>query len=105
MKIHIYLFVLFATSPLFAQTNGTIKGKVVDDKTKEVIQNAIVQLLPQELNTVTSTKGVFQFNKVGFGKHTIAVSVVGYVSQIVEIKDGEEIIIALQERIMGLENV
>lgn len=82
-----------------------IRGKVVNSKTLELIQNATVQLLPQELNTITNTKGEFQFKNVGKGKHTITVSVVGYVTQFVDIASENDIIITIQERIVGLDEV
>lgn len=77
----------------------------MDGKTQETIQNATVALLPQELNTITNAKGIFQFNKVEGSKHTLMVSVVGYVTQFVEVVDQKEVIITMQERIVGLDEV
>lgn len=104
-KILLIPFFLTVFSSLSAQQNMAIRGKVMDSSTLELIQNATVQLLPQEAIAITKANGTFEFDKMKNGKQTLMVSMVGYITQLVEINDGKEIAIALQERIMGLEEV
>ncbi|MFB0946902.1 MAG: TonB-dependent receptor, partial [Spirosomataceae bacterium] len=104
-KIMIIPFFISVFSRLSSQQNMAIRGKVMDSSTLELIQNATVQLLPQEAIAITKANGTFEFDKMKNGKQTLMVSMVGYITQLVEINDGKEIAIALQERIMGLEEV
>ena len=63
-KILLIPFFLTVFSSLSAQQNMAIRGKVMDSSTLELIQNATVQLLPQEAIAITKANGTFEFDKM-----------------------------------------
>ena len=71
-------FLLIIQVVLFAQTNGTINGKVIDKESKEPLVGATVTLRGSMSSTITNEKGNFTFTNVKGGKLTLIISYVGY---------------------------
>jgi iron complex outermembrane receptor protein len=59
MKTFLFGILVFATSFLFAQ-NATIKGKIIDQKTKEPIDNVVIKQKNSLNYTTTNAKGEFE---------------------------------------------
>jgi iron complex outermembrane receptor protein len=77
-----YFFVsifLLLTSLIFSQ-NKTIKGVVIDEKTKEPIANAVVKIKGTNTYTVTNLDGKFELKAAITGK--LEISILGYESTI-----------------------
>ncbi len=94
---------------VFFDSNGqsvsAISAKVMDAKTKMPLENVTVQLLPEEIVTVTDANGLFQFNKVANASHTVVLSIIGYTTETILVKDNSMGSIELEERTIALENV
>jgi outer membrane receptor protein involved in Fe transport len=57
---------------------GTVKGKVTDEKTGEVLVGASVALKGTTLGAYTDSKGFYEIDNVKLGKYTVVASYVGY---------------------------
>ncbi|NDV69799.1 outer membrane beta-barrel protein [Dysgonomonas sp. 25] len=86
-KASLTLFILFITSCLFAQNsqNITIKGSVLDNTTKEIIESASVRILNARdssyvTGTVTDEKGNFSLTIPG-KRYIVELSFMGFDSQ------------------------
>ena len=63
----------------FSQTQGTIKGNVLDNEMQnEPLLFANVQLKGADKKTETNFHGNFEFNNIETGKYTLVVSYAGY---------------------------
>lgn len=90
-KLLLTLFSITCAIGLFAQT-GSIKGKVVDNATKESIIQAYVMITGTTKGTVTDFDGNYIITDLAPGKYSITVSYVGYKSRVfeaVEVKAGQ----------------
>jgi len=74
-KVVLSLFLVIFYSPVFA---GTIKGIATDKQSGEPLIGAVVTLDGSGKGTATGMDGTFEFKNVADGKHTIAISYVGY---------------------------
>jgi hypothetical protein len=102
------LFTLL-TIALFAQT-GTISGKVINEKTGEVLSGASVTLTPGNKKTASDQTGVFTFRNLTPGSYSVTISYVGLnTKEIAEIlvKNGEiaDVNAALAAKESTLQNV
>ncbi len=79
MKKYVYISLLFilTTIATFSQ-NKTIKGTVIDEKTKEPIANAVVKVKGSDLHTVTDIDGKFEIK--ADKKAILEISILGYKS-------------------------
>ena len=66
---------------LFAQSTGTITGKVTDAKTGEPLVGATVILEGTELGDATNSQGRYTINNIPAKTYNVKVSYVGFVSQ------------------------
>jgi TonB-dependent receptor len=69
---------LAAISSLFAQSTGTIQGRVYNPARQQYLRNAEVQIEGTNQITYTENDGSFQFNQVPAGPVTITVNFAGY---------------------------
>lgn len=81
-KILILLTFTLFVSPLFSQ--GTIKGKVIDGKTREVIPFVSILILNTEKGSTTDTDGNFIITNTSLGYFKLQASFVGYETVISE---------------------
>lgn len=90
----------------------TIKGKVIDTRTKRPLQGASIQLLksnPQK-GTTADTNGYFELQNIPVGRHSFLVSFLGYEDAFVlEILIGSakevDVVVELTEHINNLESI
>ncbi|MBK7965599.1 MAG: carboxypeptidase-like regulatory domain-containing protein [Bacteroidetes bacterium] len=82
------LWLLFLLPSLAYPQNATVKGILQDNDTRAPLIDASVSLVgTSTLSTQSSTKGIFEFKNVPFGKYTLEIVVEGYdkTSQEVEV--------------------
>ena len=104
-KIWVVLFGLSFSLAGFAQWNGEIKGRVVDEKTGEPLPGAVISLVNEKTGTATDANGLFSIRPQSLPA-TIVVSYLGY-------KNAETVIdryiapldISLAERVDFLDEV
>ena len=63
---------------------GKIKGKVIDNVTKQTLPGVTVLLRGTSLGTTTDNTGTFELNTIEEGIHSIQVSYVGYQEKIIQ---------------------
>lgn len=102
-KLTIFICFLILTINGF----GQIEGKVIDEKTKEVIPFAKVQLIDIGVNTTTNEKGVFSFDNVPSIHLNVKVSAFDYSTELLRLNFGssEQIIITLSPQHTVFEEV
>lgn len=80
-QLHISIkafFVSLISISAFAQTTGKLKGKIIDQITKQPIIGANILLASTSLGAATDTSGVFEVNKIPAGNYSVTISSVGY---------------------------
>ncbi|MFD0863370.1 carboxypeptidase-like regulatory domain-containing protein [Sungkyunkwania multivorans] len=75
-----YFFVLFSAVS-FAQNLSEVKGKVVDEVTKEALQSVLVSIDGTTLETTTDVNGEFSFTGVPVGNFILHIETFGYVAK------------------------
>lgn len=75
---------LFLTTESFmsAQSSGQIRGKVLDEKSLQTIEGAVVGIKGLELQDVTNAQGEFNLNDVPPGHYEVACSSTNYETQV-----------------------
>ena len=74
----ILFFILFIATKLQAQETGNIKGKVVEQITKQPIAGATVTLKEKQVVVVTDSSGMYIFSNIPAGSYSIIISYVGF---------------------------
>lgn len=77
ISIKAFLVSLISVSA-FAQATGNLKGKIIDQITKQPIIGANILLANTSLGAATDTSGVFEVNKIPAGNYSVTISSVGY---------------------------
>ncbi|RYD83605.1 MAG: TonB-dependent receptor [Sphingobacteriales bacterium] len=88
--LFVFLFCAMGLQPLFAQT-GKISGKVMDDKSGELLVGAIIMLDSTKAGAIADMNGVFLLQNVSPGKHKLSCRYLGYSTKIfndVNVKTG-----------------
>ena len=91
-------FILSGSSPISAQENGAIKGRIVDSQTGEGLAEASVSISGTGWVTGSGEDGNFAFDAVSPGAYRIAVRLFGYKGvdgQQVEVQSGQTAEIAI----------
>lgn len=81
MFIKNVLIILLATlipTILFSQSNGKIKGKILDAETQSPVEGAEVELINTNAKTFSDSKGEFTFEKLQYDSYQLKVSGIGY---------------------------
>ncbi|MCE2790463.1 MAG: TonB-dependent receptor, partial [Saprospiraceae bacterium] len=110
MQNYVILFLtLLSTLSLSSQT-GTIKGTILDAKTKDAMIGATIQLKGGETGTTTDLDGYFELPNIPAGMHQVIISSVGYSSinlQNVRVEADKETVIntSMEEESLVLEAV
>ncbi|RIJ49400.1 TonB-dependent receptor [Maribellus luteus] len=107
-RIVISILLLIQAISAMAQT-GSVKGTVIDAKTKETLIGTTVMLKETSQGTITDFDGNFLVQKVQAGKYTLLISFISYDSQElnIEVKPNEEVTlnVALSPATLELEGV
>ena len=105
MKERLLFFYLLAFLPLTVAAQQQIKGRVLDGAMPgEVLIGASIQVPGTTSGTVSDLDGNFQFT-MPQGKFIIQVSMIGYKTQVVNVKGKTEIEVTLQEDSKLMEEV
>lgn len=84
MKKETLFFLLFILSIQVFSQNATIKGKVIDGKTREVLPFVSILILNTKKGTTTDDKGNFIINNADLGYFKLQASFVGYETVVTE---------------------
>ena len=81
---------LIQTMVVFGQ-EASLQGKVIDSKTLKPLQNVVLTIESTNQSKVSNASGVFKFDKVPSGNHSLIVTYTGYTTQVfqLELTDGE----------------
>jgi hypothetical protein len=88
----------FKTTISTAQNTQTIRGRILDAATQQPLVEASVVLDEGSTKTTTNTEGVFRFEKIPVGRHTLRVGFVGFENLFVSdilLESGKEIVLDL----------
>ncbi|MEO7990025.1 MAG: carboxypeptidase-like regulatory domain-containing protein [Chryseolinea sp.] len=101
MKVFLF-FTFLLTANLYAQETFTsIKGQLIESKSKEPIPYASVYIKGKSIGTTTNTEGIFQFHVPNeFANDTLIISAIGYdhFMSVTSLMIGKEnIVIALKQ--------
>lgn len=82
-KVNSYFMVFmicmfFMTPNIFAQSGGTITGKVIDAESGEVLRRATVMVVGTNMGAYSDVKGEFRLKDVAPGTYNLRFSYVGY---------------------------
>jgi len=106
-KTFTLLLLMISTVTLFAQSE--VRGVIVDQSSKESLIGASVVLKGTTKGTVSNVDGSFTLTAVPKGKNKLEVSYIGYVTQIVDINVGDNVLklptIELQPDAIGLNEI
>jgi len=82
----------------------SLNGKVLDSNTKEPLIGANIMLVGTNLGTATDINGVFNLNGIPFESFTISVSMIGYKSETIELKDlqNQSVVIELTQGLIEM---
>jgi len=104
-KIILALLILLAGSLGYAQTTGSLRGKMTDASTNEPLPGVNITLVGTLLGAATDANGYFVIESIPPGVYTVQATMIGYKSALftdVEIRDGSaaNISIKLEETII-----
>ncbi|HEY9188954.1 MAG TPA: DUF5686 family protein [Ignavibacteria bacterium] len=100
------LFVFYSEAFAFSNDQFTVKGKVIDKKTKNFLPSVIVRILNTNKGTLTDDNGSFQIN-LEKGRYDIQFSIVGYNTEkiTVDLNKNLDVIIELEESFVQMKEV
>ncbi|NWG28825.1 MAG: TonB-dependent receptor [Ignavibacteriaceae bacterium] len=108
MKIKIILAIVFISLQTFAQSTGSLTGKVVDDKTNDPLPGVNVILKGTYYGAATDFNGSFRINSISPGTYTVELSLIGYkttqvTGTLIESGRTKNLDIRLEETVLTLE--
>lgn len=92
LKLEVYFSILLLFG-LSANTNahtGSIRGKIVDGKTGQVLEGANIYLEQQNISATTDPFGQFMLRNIQPGEHVVSIGHIGYetVTKTITVDDG-----------------
>ncbi|MGY8825819.1 MAG: carboxypeptidase-like regulatory domain-containing protein [Candidatus Latescibacterota bacterium] len=78
MRVWIVVALIFSSSALWAQTSGSISGKITDKTTKQPLEDAVVVIASSSLGATTDAGGRFLLEKVEEDVYKLEVHFIGY---------------------------
>jgi outer membrane receptor protein involved in Fe transport len=108
MKIKIILAIAFISLQTFAQSTGSLTGKVIDDKTNDPLPGVNVILKGTYYGAATDFNGSFRINSISPGTYTVELSLIGYkttqvTGTLIETGRTKNLDIRLEETVLTLE--
>ena len=74
-KISLLLFVLFTSSLFYAQTTKFVRGRIIDQKTEQAVEEADITLQnvqsKKSYTVETTEEGNFEFKNIPFGMYNL----------------------------------
>jgi len=90
-KIITYLFFIFVLTSVYTSAQS-IKGKILDEQTSDVLIGATVKLEGTKMGAITEVDGTYSIENVPAGDYNVVVSYIGYTDKIIKgvsVKSGE----------------
>ncbi|MFC4741059.1 TonB-dependent receptor domain-containing protein [Flavobacterium ponti] len=89
-RLLLSILFLIQTMVVFSQ-EASLQGKVIDSKTLKPLQNVVLTIESTNQSKVSNSNGVFKFDKVPSGNHSLIVTYTGYTTQVfqLELTEGE----------------
>lgn len=84
-----YLLFLFLIASVFANAQTIIKGKVIDEKTKEALPGVSIYVNNSTIGTITNNDGEFLLSIPFSGKVELVASYVSYIKQVLIIENND----------------
>jgi hypothetical protein len=75
------LFLLLFSIGSHAQGVGNLKGKVIEQSTKQPVIGARVQIDTTSIGTMTDLDGIFEIKDIPIGVHSVVISFIGFQSK------------------------
>ena len=92
-------FLVLQSSPAFG--SGSIKGRMLDRATGDVLPGGIVMIQGTGIGASTGLDGRFVLSNVPAGQHTLRVSYIGYIAQTREVSVEEGGVLELEFRLVA----
>src|SRR6476660_4681949 len=73
-----FYIVIFVFSGGYAQETGTIKGKVIEQTTKQPIAGATISIKNMQGGVISDSAGLFTIKNIPEGNYSLIISSVGY---------------------------
>lgn len=99
-------FWLWLSASSFAQTTGAIRGKIIDDKTREPLAGAVIRLDKTQYGAISDANGNYLISNVPAGDYVVKISLIGYEELRLEceIETGKTLVLNLQLREKAIES-
>ena len=99
-KIVAIVVALLCYSNIYSQTNGLVKGKVLNDSTNKPLQSASISIVGTKRGTTTDAQGNFTLKLPEENKQfKLAIVYTGFTTQEITVKAGDNVTIKLKEDI------
>lgn len=82
MKTYLLLFLSLVCFSVYSQNIGDLNGRVLDQRTQQPLDGATLLIQDTNLGVVTDSQGYFTFKNIPTKSYNIAVSYLGYQSQV-----------------------
>jgi hypothetical protein len=106
LKSNIYLILtslLLLLSSVSIAQRGQVQGKILNERSAQPVEDAIVQILPVGAVQISAKDGTFSFKNLNRGKYSLHISRMGFISDIIPVSLGDSLlIIRLKERAFDL---
>ncbi|MEO8416576.1 MAG: TonB-dependent receptor [Ginsengibacter sp.] len=102
LKIFILSCVAMISSTVFCQK--IITGKILDEKTKEPVESAVVYVIPYNRSTITDAEGNFEMSLPSY-TYSVNVSMIGYRSKKIELVNQHSSLIYLEKGPVNLKEI
>ncbi|MEZ5195164.1 MAG: carboxypeptidase-like regulatory domain-containing protein [Bacteroidales bacterium] len=92
LKFVLLFLSLVLTTALYSQQKASITGKILDSKSKSPLENVVVMLSEAHQNVSSNSDGIFSFDNLNSGKHTLILTHLGYqkINSTINLKTGEK---------------
>ena len=86
MKKLLFSILLLIQTMVVLGQGSSLQGKVIDSKTLKPLQNVVLTIESTNQSKVTNFDGVFKFDEVPSGNHSLIVTYTGYTTQVFQLE-------------------
>ena len=83
-------FCLFFSFGIRAQSGTILRGQIIDEISQKGLENAKIEILKSNLQTISTTDGNFEIINFPFGEFLVEVSLTGYETKVIPIENNTE---------------
>lgn len=98
-RLFLFFFLLVNSQLVFSQISQNIRGKVVENTSKQPIEKVSVIIENANLQTITNSYGEFVFENVPTGRYTLSVSCLGFTKRKISellLQSGKELVLEIE---------